>query len=65
MRALNPVLRIDTQVGEPYVIHRGDDWATARVRVVDLLGSVHIPSRPPSGRSSIPTSSRAACNSAP
>jgi oligopeptide/dipeptide ABC transporter ATP-binding protein len=44
MRALNPVLRIDTQVGEPYVIHRGDDWATARVRVVDLLGSVHIPS---------------------
>tara|TARA_B100001123_G_scaffold450440_2_gene621183 strand:- start:3134 stop:4162 length:1029 start_codon:yes stop_codon:yes gene_type:complete len=44
MRALNPVLRIDKQVGEPYVIHRGSNWSSARSRVVDLLADVHIPS---------------------
>jgi oligopeptide/dipeptide ABC transporter ATP-binding protein len=42
MRALNPVLRIDRQVGEPLPIHRGTPWAQARARAVDLLRAVHI-----------------------
>jgi oligopeptide/dipeptide ABC transporter ATP-binding protein len=42
MRALNPVLRIDRQVGEPYVIHRASAWSAARSRAVELLADVHL-----------------------
>lgn len=44
MRALNPVLRIDMQVGEPYVIHRQSKWKTAASKAADLLADVQIPS---------------------
>jgi peptide/nickel transport system ATP-binding protein len=42
MRALNPVLRVDVQVGEPFSIHRGLSWAAARRRAVELLAAVHL-----------------------
>jgi oligopeptide/dipeptide ABC transporter ATP-binding protein len=48
LRALNPVLRVDTQVGEPYRIHRRTPWASARARAVDLLRAVHL--RDPAAR---------------
>ncbi len=44
MRALNPVLRIDNQVGEPYEIHRHWDWKKAKAAAVTLLASVGLPS---------------------
>lgn len=44
MAAMNPVLRINTQVGEPYVVHRGLSWAAAKEKVVPLLRSVNVPS---------------------
>ena len=62
LRALNPVLRIDRQVGEPYVLHRQSAWEAARAKAVDLLASVHLRA-PAAGRASIRTSSRAACSS--
>src|SRR5262245_21342930 len=43
LRALNPVLRVDLQVGEPLHIHRRTRWDKARRRAVDLLRSVHLP----------------------
>ncbi|MBM3518819.1 MAG: ABC transporter ATP-binding protein [Alphaproteobacteria bacterium] len=43
LRALNPVMRVDAQVGEPYEIHRSMGWDEARRRAVDLLDSVHLP----------------------
>ncbi|MGI9334232.1 MAG: ABC transporter ATP-binding protein [Gammaproteobacteria bacterium] len=42
MRALNPVLRIDLQVGEPYNIHRATPWQQAKARAVELLDAVHL-----------------------
>lgn len=42
LRALNPVLRIDTQVGEPYRIHRAMPWKQAKARAVELLRAVHL-----------------------
>ncbi len=42
LRALNPVLRIDLQVGEPLAIHRATPWERARARAVELLASVHL-----------------------
>jgi peptide/nickel transport system ATP-binding protein len=42
LRALNPVLRIDRQVGEPYVLHRQSAWDIAKSKAVDLLASVHL-----------------------
>ncbi|HZT19910.1 MAG TPA: ABC transporter ATP-binding protein, partial [Dongiaceae bacterium] len=42
LRALNPVLRVDTQVGEPLHLHRGTPWQAARRRAVDLLTAVHL-----------------------
>jgi peptide/nickel transport system ATP-binding protein len=42
LRALNPVLRIDRQVGEPYVLHRQSAWEAAKAKAVDLLASVHL-----------------------
>ncbi|HLB79380.1 MAG TPA: ABC transporter ATP-binding protein [Dongiaceae bacterium] len=42
LRALNPVLRIDTQVGEPYRIHRAMPWKRATARAVELLRAVHL-----------------------
>jgi oligopeptide/dipeptide ABC transporter ATP-binding protein len=42
LRALNPVLRIDRQVGEPYVLHRRSPWEAARAKAVELLASVHL-----------------------
>ena len=44
MAAMNPVLRINTQVGEPYVVHRGLSWSAAKAKVVPLLKSVNVPS---------------------
>jgi len=44
MAAMNPVLRINTQVGEPYVVHRGLSWWAAKEKVVPLLRSVNVPS---------------------
>lgn len=43
LRALNPVLRVDMQVGEPYNIHRRTPWKEAKRRAVELLSSVNIP----------------------
>jgi peptide/nickel transport system ATP-binding protein len=42
LRALNPVLRIDKQVGEPYVLHRRTPWHAAKAAAVDLLRGVHL-----------------------
>jgi peptide/nickel transport system ATP-binding protein len=42
LRALNPVLQIDRQVGEPYVIHRQSAWQAAKARAVELLEDVHL-----------------------
>lgn len=42
MRALNPVLSVGDQVGEPMVLHRSSTWAVARQIAVDLLRSVHL-----------------------
>jgi peptide/nickel transport system ATP-binding protein len=42
LRALNPVLPVDRQVGEPYVIHRRSAWETAKARAVALLEDVHL-----------------------
>lgn len=43
LHALNPVLRIGPQVGEPLVIHRGSGWQQALARAVELLGLVRLP----------------------
>ena len=43
LRALNPILRVDLQVGEPSHIHRATPWAKAKERAVTLLNAVHIP----------------------
>jgi peptide/nickel transport system ATP-binding protein len=42
LRALNPVLRIDRQVGEPYVLHRQSAWKAAKAKAIELLASVHL-----------------------
>jgi oligopeptide transport system ATP-binding protein len=42
LRALNPGLRVGTQVGEPLVIHRAAPWRAALAKAVDLLGAVHL-----------------------
>jgi peptide/nickel transport system ATP-binding protein len=42
LRALNPVLQIDRQVGEPYVLHRQRAWDVAKAKAVELLASVHL-----------------------
>jgi peptide/nickel transport system ATP-binding protein len=42
LRALNPVLRVDTQVGEPLHLHRRTPWQAARQKAVDLLAAVHL-----------------------
>jgi oligopeptide/dipeptide ABC transporter ATP-binding protein len=42
LRALNPVLRIDTQVGEPYVLHQRTAWQAAKAKAVNLLRAVHL-----------------------
>lgn len=42
MRALNPMLSVGDQVGEPVVLHRLSSWAAARQIAVDLLRSVHL-----------------------
>jgi oligopeptide/dipeptide ABC transporter ATP-binding protein len=42
LRALNPVLRVDTQVGEPLNLHRRTRWQAAREKAVDLLAAVHL-----------------------
>ena len=43
LRALNPVLRVGRQVGEPYELHRRLGRAQSFSRAVDLLDSVHLP----------------------
>ena len=42
LRALNPVLPIGEQVGEPQVIHRGSSWQAAKAKAVELLRGVHL-----------------------
>jgi len=42
LRALNPVLRVDLQVGEPCNIHRATPWEKAKQRAVELLTAVHL-----------------------
>jgi oligopeptide/dipeptide ABC transporter ATP-binding protein len=42
LRALNPVLRVDTQIGEPLNLHRRTPWQAARRKAVDLLAAVHL-----------------------
>jgi oligopeptide/dipeptide ABC transporter ATP-binding protein len=42
LRALNPVLRIEKQVGEPYVLHRQTPWQAAKTKAVELLRGVHL-----------------------
>lgn len=42
LRALNPILSVGTQVGEPLRIHRAVPWAAARRRAVELLAAVHL-----------------------
>lgn len=44
MTSLNPVINIETQVGEPARRHRGLKGAPLRARVEQLLDSVRIPS---------------------
>jgi len=48
LRALNPVLRVDMQVGEPFEIHRHTPWEEAKRKAVELLAAVHI--RDPAAR---------------
>jgi oligopeptide/dipeptide ABC transporter ATP-binding protein len=42
LRALNPVLRVDMQVGEPFEIHRHTEWEVAKQKAVELLAAVHL-----------------------
>lgn len=42
LRALNPTLRVGTQVGEPFNLHRGVPLAAAAARSVGLLEQVHL-----------------------
>jgi oligopeptide/dipeptide ABC transporter ATP-binding protein len=42
LRALNPVLRVDLQVGEPANIHRRTPWEQAKAQAVELLRAVHL-----------------------
>ena len=42
MRALNPMLPVGDQVGEPLVIHRSMSWEAARRIAIDLLRAVHL-----------------------
>jgi len=42
LRALNPVLRVDLQVGEPCNIHRATPWEQAKQRALELLAAVHL-----------------------
>jgi peptide/nickel transport system ATP-binding protein len=44
MSALNPVLRIGMQVGEPYVLHRRTGWKAAITEAIKRLADVHLPS---------------------
>jgi oligopeptide/dipeptide ABC transporter ATP-binding protein len=50
MAAMNPVLRVNTQVGEPFVVHRRLSWSAAKEKAVPLLRSVHVPSPAQRGR---------------
>ena len=43
LHALNPVMTVGAQVGEPFVIHRGAKWAAALRQAVDLLALVQLP----------------------
>ena len=42
MRALNPMLSVGDQVGEPLVVHRSSTWSAARRIAIDLLRSVYL-----------------------
>ncbi|MBV0891561.1 ABC transporter ATP-binding protein [Paracoccus sp. Z118] len=44
MTALNPVVSIGNQIAEMFVIHRGMGWTEARLRAVEALDSVQVPS---------------------
>ena len=42
LRALNPVRRVGTQVGEPFELHRGVGRQEAQARAVGMMESVHL-----------------------
>ena len=42
LRALNPVLRVDVQVGEPLHIHRRTSWDIAKQKAVEFLRAVQL-----------------------
>lgn len=44
MTSLNPVYRIDNQLGEPLVLHRGLKGSGLTQRILEMLKLVHIPS---------------------
>jgi ABC-type glutathione transport system ATPase component len=63
LRALNPVLRVDLQVGEPANIHRRTPWEQAKAQAVGIAAGRL--SRIPSSARAVPAPVLAACSSAP
>jgi peptide/nickel transport system ATP-binding protein len=43
LRALNPVRRVGSQVGEPFELHRGLGRNEARIKAIASMESVHLP----------------------
>ena len=64
MTALNPLLTVGDQVGEPLVLHRGLSRAAAFAEAVKLLGRVRLADPERARRAPIRSSSRAASGSA-
>ena len=44
MTALNPLVTIGRQIAEMFVIHGGMGWAEARIKAIEALESVRVPS---------------------
>ena len=65
LRALNPVLRVDLQVGEPAQHPSADTVGSRRRRGRSNCCGPSISGSPSSGRANIRTSSPVACSSAP
>lgn len=43
MTAMNPIMRVGKQVGEPYVVHQASTWKHAIAQAVLMMGRVHLP----------------------